>query len=200
VDGQFAARRASGADTERVLAIIAAAFAHDPLWAHAMALPDGGTSHHAQFWRPFVTGTLRLGWTWLTAGGEATAIWVPPGAVEMTPEEEHQLVDLATSRLGPRADAYVELLNRFEAARPQQEPHYYLSLLGTHPDHRGKGLGMRLLAHTLEQIDAEHFPAYLESTNPANDRRYASVGFEPLGGFEYPGGGPVVTTMWRPAR
>jgi hypothetical protein len=26
------------------------------------------------------------------------------------------------------------------------------------------------------------------------------VGFEPHGEFRYPGGGPVVTTMWRPAR
>jgi hypothetical protein len=26
------------------------------------------------------------------------------------------------------------------------------------------------------------------------------VGFEPHGEFCYPGGGPVVTTMWRPAR
>jgi len=26
------------------------------------------------------------------------------------------------------------------------------------------------------------------------------VGFEPHGKFSYPGGGPVVTTMWRPAR
>jgi hypothetical protein len=43
-------------------------------------------------------------------------------------------------------------------------------------------------------------PAYLESSNPANNGRYASVGFEPHGEFSYPGGGPVVTTMWRPAR
>jgi GNAT superfamily N-acetyltransferase len=199
VDVQFAARRASQADTERVLAIIAAAFTADPLWSHALALPDGSTSHHAQFWRPFVAGTLPLGWTWLTGGAEATAIWVPPGAVEMTPEQEQQLLDLAAARLGPRADAYAELLHRFETARPQ-EPHYYLSLLGTDPSHRGKGLGMRLLAHTLELVDAEHLPAYLESTNPANNRRYAGVGFEPLGEFGYPGGGPVVTTMWRAAR
>jgi hypothetical protein len=40
----------------------------------------------------------------------------------------------------------------------------------------------------------------LESSNPANDRRYASVGFEAVGRLSYPGNGPVVTTMWRPAR
>jgi len=59
---------------------------------------------------------------------------------------------------------------------------------------------MRLLASNLELIDAEHHPAYLESSNPANNRRYESVGFEPMGEFSFPGNGPIVTTMWRPAR
>ena len=58
---------------------------------------------------------------------------------------------------------------------------------------------MRLLGHDLEQIDAEHLPAYLESSIPPTPR-YASVGFEAHGEFCYPGGSPVVTTMWRPAR
>jgi hypothetical protein len=43
-------------------------------------------------------------------------------------------------------------------------------------------------------------PAYLESSNPANNDRYARVGFEPVGEFSYPGNGPLVTTMWRLAR
>jgi hypothetical protein len=49
-------------------------------------------------------------------------------------------------------------------------------------------------------IDEEHCAAYLESSNPANNGRYASVGFEQMGEFAYPDDGPVVTTMWRPAR
>lgn len=46
----------------------------------------------------------------------------------------------------------------------------------------------------------QHCAAYLESSNPANDGRYARLGFEPVGQFSYPGDGPVVTTMWREAR
>jgi GNAT superfamily N-acetyltransferase len=200
VTSPLAVRRATALDIDLVTSIITLAFAHDPLWAHALARPDGETAHHAEFWRLFVAGALRYPDTWLTSGGKAAAVWIPPGGTEMTPGQEQRLADLAADRLGPAAGDCLELVSRFEAAHPSAEPHYYLTLLGTHPDHRGKGIGMRLLAHNLDLVDAAHLGAYLESTNPANNRRYASVGFEPHGEFCYPGGGPVVTTMWRPAR
>jgi len=198
--GKWSVRRATAADADLVTSIVALAFRHDPLWAHAMARSGGETAHHAAFWRLFVEGALRYPDTWLAGQGEATCVWIPPGGAEMTPEQEQCLADLAAGYLGPATGAYLELLGRFEAAHPQGEPYYYLSLLGTHPDHRGQGIGMRLLGHVLELIDSEHLPAYLESTNPANNRRYTAVGFEPHGEFRYPGDGPVVTTMWRPAR
>ena len=56
---------------------------------------------------------------------------------------------------------------------------------------------MALLDRCLELVDREGSPAYLESTNPANDGRYASRGFEPYGSVEL-AGGQRVTTMWRP--
>ncbi len=59
---------------------------------------------------------------------------------------------------------------------------------------------MALLEHDLALIDRDGCPAYLESSNPANNHRYAGVGFEAVGEFSSPGGGQVVTTMWRPAR
>ena len=138
---QLAVRRASAADIDSVTWIVTLAFAHDPLWAHAMARPDGGTAHHGEFWRLFVEGALRYPWTWLTSGWEATSIWIPPGGTEMTPDQEQHLEKLATDRLGPAAGDYLQLLSRFDAAHPRAEPHYYLSLLGTHPGHRGKGIG-----------------------------------------------------------
>ena len=197
---QFETRRASLADCELVTTITTLAFANDPLWSHAMARADGNTEHHARFWRLYIQGALRFHWVWLTTEGEATSVWIPPGGTEMSQEQEAQLTELASECLGPGADDYLELLTRFDAAHPRDESHYYLSLLGTHPDHRGKGIGMALLEHDLGLIDAEGFPAYLESSNPANNDRYGGVGFQAVGEFAYPGGGPVVTTMWRPAR
>jgi len=193
-------RNASPADRGLVASIITLAFANDPLWSHAMARPDERTEHHREFWLVFVDGALRYPWTRLAGGGEATSIWIPPGGSEMTADQEEHLAGLAAEYLGPAASDYLDLLARFDSAHPRNEPHYYLTLLATHPDHRGLGIGMGLLAHDLELIDAEGLPAYLESSNPANNRRYAALGFEPIGEFSYPRNGPKVTTMWRAGR
>jgi GNAT superfamily N-acetyltransferase len=200
VEREPVARRASPADGETITNIIALSFANDPLWGLAMRRADGRTDHHPAFWALFVAGALRYPWTWLLGDGAATSIWIPPGGTEMGSAQEERLQQLASEQLGESAKDYFELFDRFERAHPRDEPHYYLSLLGTHPDHRGKGLGMWLLAHDLELIDAEHLPAYLESSNAANDHRYARLGFEPVGEVSYPGDGPRVTTMWRQAR
>ena len=83
--------------------------------------------------------------------------------------------------------------------RPTEPPHFYLSLLGTHDDSRGRGIGMGLLAENLRRIDSLGMPAYLESTNPVNDARYEKQGFERTGSFTVPTG-VVVATMWREPR
>lgn len=194
------ARRATTNDADVVTSIIRLSFAKDPIWGRALALPDGRSDFQSAFWRISIEGALRYPWTWLAGDGAATAVWIPPGGTELTPEQEARVVELAQENFGHTSDTFLELLDRFSAAQPKTEPHYYLTLLGTHPDHRGQGIGMRLLAHNLALIDREHMAAYLESTNPANDERYKRVGFEPIGEFSYPGGGPIVTTMWRRAR
>jgi ketosteroid isomerase-like protein len=94
----------------------------------------------------------------------------------------------------------MELLERFEASHPRDRPHYYLSLLGTHPDRRGAGLGMGLLAENLERIDEQGMPAFLESSNPVNDSRYERLGFQRIGEFSTPDGSNLVATMWREPR
>ena len=100
---------------------------------------------------------------------------------------------------GPEAAASArEIEERFGAGHPEG-PFFHLTILATHSRHRGKGLGMGLLTETLTRVDALGGAAYLESTNPVNDERYRSIGFEPRAELIMPGG-QVVTTMWRPAR
>ena len=98
-----------------------------------------------------------------------------------------------------REPELLETYDRFATAHPHDPPHWYLSLLATHPDHRGRGLGVALVQDHLDAVDDAHLPAYLESTNDQNLARYGRLGFERHGSFAAPDG-PTVTTMWRAAR
>jgi len=133
----------------------------------------------------------------MTENAEAVAVWLPPGEPEMTCDEEAMFGELLISLTGARAREVQVLFDRFDEHHPK-EPHYYLSLWATHRNHAGRGLGTALIHDNLARIDAERMPAYLESTNPANVRRYEALGFRHVDEFN-PDGGPAVSTMWRAA-
>ncbi|MEO7147745.1 MAG: GNAT family N-acetyltransferase [Terrimesophilobacter sp.] len=187
------------ADVDRVVEIIARAFTTDPVWGVALARPDGSTDHCAAFWRPYVEGAMRHSSVYLAEGASAVAVWLPPGCDEMTESQEADVLSVVETSL-PAASkpAMLELWDRFTAARPQEEPHAYLSLLATDPDHRGRGVGQQLLRENLQQFDAQHLPAYLESTNPANNHRYERAGFTHRGQFTSTFDSASIATLWRP--
>jgi GNAT superfamily N-acetyltransferase len=194
------ARVAGAADADAVVETIAVAFQNDPVWSFAF---DDAAQRPAQFrrwWPMFVASALPHGWVWMGEQAETVAVWLPPGVPELTDEAEARIPRLLDELLGARARLVLNGLLQFEAAHPRDEPHYYLSFVATHDRHRGHGIGERLLAQNLARIDAEHQPAYLESSNPKNLARYARLGFQPRGEFDFAPGGPTVTTMWRAAR
>jgi GNAT superfamily N-acetyltransferase len=191
-----APRVATEADLDGLTNTLALAFEGDPLWRWAFPAP--GTLE--PFWRFFVESALRRSCAWVSGDYAAAAIWIPPGQSELTDEEEEQVEPLVRSLLGDRTAEVMVLIDRFDETHPAEPPHYYLSLLGTHPDRRGEGLGMALLADTLARIDEEGAPAYLESSNPANDARYERLGFLKVGEFSTPDGAHTVATMWREVR
>jgi ribosomal protein S18 acetylase RimI-like enzyme len=176
--------------------VIAEALTNDPtrLWA----IPHAGA--RKRFWALLVTNALRYPYVLRTNRFEAVSVWIPPNAAEISAEDEERLPELISELVGERSAEVLELLQSFDDTHPREEPHYYLSLLGTKNASRGHGIGMALLKEGLERIDVEKMPAYLESSNPINNDRYQSVGFVPVNSFQAPGNGPVVTGMWRHAR
>jgi GNAT superfamily N-acetyltransferase len=193
----YAAARAAGkADLDGLTRSLWAAFRDDPLWS--WAFPE--REKLEVWWRLLITGALRYPWVWIRGDYAAASVWIPPGGSELSEQEDALVGPLLEELLGDRGAEVIELLARFEASHPADEPHYYLSLLGTHPDHRGWGLGMDLLGENLARIDEQAMPAYLESSNPRNIPRYEHVGFRRLSEFSTPDGSRKVTTMWREAR
>ena len=187
---------ATVSDASRVTDVISEAFLDDPTWS--WAFPDPAARR--QWWTFCIREALRYPWTFKTEGYEAVSVWIPPDGTELSPDAELEVPARLEGLVGCRAVDVGELLERFGRAHPRHEPHYYLSLLGTAHEHRGRGLGMALLQENLARIDAEHMPAYLELSNPHNNHRYESVGFVAITSFQAPGDGPVVTGMWRSRR
>jgi GNAT superfamily N-acetyltransferase len=189
-------RRATPADLDGMTETLSAAFEHDPLWRWAFSDP----ADLAAWWRFLIASALRYPWVWISRDYAAVAVWIPPGGTELTEAEEARIEPMLEDMIGDRAADVIELVERFEASHPQDRPHYYLSLLGVHPDHRGKGLGMSLLAENLKLLDEECLPSYLESSNPANNERYERLGYRKVGEFTTPDGERTVSTMWRDVR
>jgi len=183
-------------DLRGLVEVVSGAFRDDPTWSWAFPDPD----LRERWWRFCIESALRYPWTFRTGGNEAVSVWIPPEGTEFSPQDEERLPDVLAELTVGRTKAVQELLERFEAAHPRGEPHYYLSLLGTGIAHRGRGIGMGLLEENLARIDKDRMPAYLESSNPANDRRYEAAGFAPVVTFRAPGDGPLVTGMWRARR
>jgi GNAT superfamily N-acetyltransferase len=197
--GPAAARPAIPADVDAITAAFTTAFFNDPVWAPVFPDESRRAAQSAPMWRVYATAALRYPWTFVTPGAEAAAVWIPPGGTELTGEETRRLSEVITEAAGPEAAAAArEIEARLEAGHPDGS-FFHLTILATHAGHRGKGLGMTLLAQTLARIDAMGAPAYLESTNPANNQRYMDAGFEPRSEITM-ATGHIVTAMWRPAR
>jgi ribosomal protein S18 acetylase RimI-like enzyme len=179
--------------------ILVDAFYADPLWGWAFPHHAERREQHRAVWTMAVEGAIRYPWVRLADGDTATAVWIPPGGTEMTEENAQRFELLVDELLGDDAPRALDAFGALDAHRPHDEPHFYLSLLGTASSHRGHGYGLALLADCLREIDERAMPAYLESSNHANVALYARHGFEPHGVIAIPNGGPEITTMWRPA-
>jgi GNAT superfamily N-acetyltransferase len=191
-------RPAVAGDLDRVTETITLAFATDPVWSVALTRPDGGVDHLPAYWRRFLEHALEQGSLYVLPDSAAVSVWVPPGGDELSSAGMAALEAFVAEHLGlDGAREINELFDRFEANHPRDEPHAYLSLLATHPDHRGRGIGQALLADNLAGWDAAGVPCYLESTNPGNDHRYERAGFRRVGGFTAVRDDAPITTMWR---
>jgi GNAT superfamily N-acetyltransferase len=187
------------AEADRVVELFTLAFYDDPTWSWAFPDPDRRREQHRAWWGLYVRAALVHESVLMTDDGGAAAIWIPPGKTELSAEDEARVEPLLRDLLGAHADDVLTLLDRFEDHHPHGEPHFYLTMLGTHPDHRGHGKGMGLLAASLRQFDEQGIPTFLESSNRANDRRYERLGFTVIDEFAAPSGGPTVGCMWRDA-
>lgn len=129
-----------------------------------------------------------------------SAIWLGPNlkAYDFTFLQEMQLAPMLISIAGIagtlRGLALAEQLEKYHP----KAPHAHLVFLGIATAAQGKGFGSAILKATLAPVDAQHLPAYLETSSQRNVDLYQRYGFEITGQFDKPG--LHMWTMTRPAR
>lgn len=126
------------------------------------------------------------------------ALWAPPDGWQQSSLDELRQLPAMVRTFGRRLGAGKMFADLMKSHHPT-EPHWYLSTIGTQPSVRGGGHGRSLMQSGLDQCDAEHAPAYLESSKAENIPYYERFGFEVTGEILVPNG-PTLWSMWRNPR
>ena len=171
------------------------AFQEDPLTV--WLFPDAAARCRKlpRFFRSLLSAAFDVGEVHTTDEGVCAAVWNPPGTFPMGWRTDTR-VGLVTARMvGPSIVRKARGLLYFAQHHPK-EPHWYLQLLGTDPDHQGRGAASALLAPVLERCDGEGARIYLEASKEQNVPFYERHGFRVDHQIQVPDG-PVMWAMWR---
>ena len=171
------------------------AFAADPSMRYFWPEPSRYLKSFRSFVDLYCGNAIANGTAWTIDDFAGVAGWLAPGEEQ----DKEALGDFVAKTCHPnRLEEVLDTFGGLERYHPK-EPCWYLPLIGVDPGYWGRGLGGRLLAHTLERVDADSMPTYLESSNPLNVPLYRRWGFEVLGTLDLDGQ-PLVTPMLRPAQ
>lgn len=180
---------------EHATAALTLAFSADPPSRWVFSDPHDYLTRFPEFVRAFGGRAFEHNTADSLEGYAAVALWLPPG---VEPDEEAMIGLMQRAVLESfLADAFAvfEQMSNFHP----QEPHWYLPLIGVDPACQGAGHGTELMRHALRRCDADHKPAYLESSNPRNIPFYERLGFERLGVIQA-GTSPQIVPMLRKPR
>ena len=172
-------RAASAADREAILDVCAAAFVTEPAFAHFF------TSDYDPHARTFLDYLLDVrlagGLVWVEEDDGKVAsvsMWDPPGGATVPKALQDEMWAKTTSTfpdsVATRLDHYDEQVHAFEPAGV----HYYLGVIASHPQLRGRGHGAAVLRPGLMAADAEGLDCFLETGTESNLGYYARFGFD----------------------
>ena len=188
-------------ELDRAVAVLEHAFFADPALVHLVPDPDRRRRVAPRIGRAFIRYGLRYGVVWCTDDVSGMALRRPPG------RERIHLFGLLVSgmvwlpfALGLRATWRLLMAERETDARHRRlmrSRHWYLWMIGVHPDRQGEGLGARLMAHTFAQADADGVPCYLETTHPRAHAIHTAHGFRDAVRGVIPGTDLMVWSMVR---
>ena len=191
--------RLAGPDDVAAMAVsLGRAFGDDPIFE--FLVPGVDPAERARRATPFFTVDARIrvrtASAWTTPDHVGGALWAPPGKWHTSLADGLRLAWPIVRGSRGRSFRALAALSTIEKVHPRR-PHWYLAVLGTDPDHQGKGVGGALMAPVLERCDADGLAAYLESSKESNIGYYERFGFRVERELPLGKGAPSVWPMWR---
>jgi GNAT superfamily N-acetyltransferase len=178
---------ADRSDEEKVLTGLALGFSADPFMRWLYPAPDAFLKHFPRVMSFFGGGAFDHGAAYRNEDCTAAVLWLPP---EVHPDEDNLLACFEETVPQEKHAALFATFEQMDRVHPK-EPCWHLAFIAVDPSCQGKGMGSSLLEASLEQCGADHRPAYLESTNPANLSLYRRFGFEQIGLIQADGAPPL---------
>lgn len=123
------------------------------------------------------------------------SLWIPPGRPEAEADVESSDDEVPSDEMITK---FVALGGAIEANTPAEE-HWYLQMIGTHPDWQRRGIGSMLIREGLSWARRDGLGVYLETETVENVAYYRHLGFEVRTEWDVPSGGPHMWGMWHPA-
>lgn len=191
-----ALRRTAADDHGLVGAVVAAGFFDDPTTTWIYPDPRRRLEALAPLFALYASAYVPHGETYVTADGTSVAMWLPPGAELLAPDQEEAFGAAVAEIAGEGIGRLGQLEETFAEHHPA-EPAWYLQFLATVPERQGQGLGSAFLRRMLRRADRDGMPAYHEATTPRNRALYERHGYVTIGEFALPDDGPTLWQMWR---
>jgi ribosomal protein S18 acetylase RimI-like enzyme len=147
-------RKATERDIPAMARMLARAFHEDPVveWVFR----DAGT--RPRYAERFFTGRARVligqREIYTLDGTPAAAMWARPDEWRDPPLQAIKELAVLAPGVGRRIFQTMRGLVQIEARHPKP-PHWYLAVLGTHPERQGEGLATALLEPVLEGCDRD---------------------------------------------
>lgn len=135
---------------------------------------------------------------WVTDDVVGFAGWQPPGRPEVALDEDWiRLPNEDVEHPDDRIQRFIAFRTETTKHMPAEE-HWYLNLLGTHPDWQRQGIGLDLMRQGFALADRDGLPCYLETETIENVAYYLRHGFVVRSEWDLPLEGPHMWGMLRP--
>ncbi len=186
-------------DRDRLLDVVVAAFADDPLIRWFFPDDPRYDDDCRDFFGTLLDLRLRGGIVDVDDDGRGSAQWDPPGGIGIPEAEQDRAWAPHVANRSDRSQARFEAVGAAFEPHVPAGPHWYLGVLAVHPDHHRRGHGRRIASVGCTRADDDGLPCFLETATPGNLPFYEGLGFRVTHEVDdLPDAGPLVWLMTRP--